>query len=39
MIFGSDRKNEKWQNSAVWQEKVKFEKNQGLRHRGGWRWK
>ena len=37
MIFESERK--KWRNSAVVQKKVRFEKNQGLQHRGGGRWK
>ena len=38
IIFGSDRKK-KWWNTAIWQKKVKYEKSQGLQHRGGGSWK
>ena len=37
MIFWSNRKN--WRNAIVGQKKVMLEKNQGLRHREGGRWK
>ena len=37
MIFRGNRKN--WRNVAVWRKKVMLERNQGLRHREGGRYK